>query len=60
MEQMEQKEKERLELAIAEPVPALPATVEQGDGQDALIKACAPKFTPGEMELLQKAIDFAK
>ncbi len=60
MEQMEQKEKERLELAIAEPVPALPATVEQGDGQDALIKACAPKFTPGEMALLQKAIDFAK
>ena len=67
MEQMEQKEKARLELAVAAPVPAVAAPVPAAaaaeapeNGQDALVNACAPKFTPGEMALLQKAIDFAK
>ena len=60
MEQMEQKEKARLELAVAAPVPAAAAAEAPENGQDALVNACAPKFTPGEMALLQKAIDFAK
>ncbi len=33
MEQMEQKEKDRLELAVAEPVPAVAEAAEQGEAR---------------------------
>ncbi|NCB31349.1 MAG: bifunctional (p)ppGpp synthetase/guanosine-3',5'-bis(diphosphate) 3'-pyrophosphohydrolase, partial [Clostridia bacterium] len=63
MEQLNKDEsastgKEKSELVG---MPAiLPDTAPSSGSSDALVAACAKKFTPSEMELLQKAITIAK